>query len=116
MAGDVVIIINKVLEEKSEIRGKKGNILCARHYLGKKTEPETWDNDSPYITGNQRGTILGRGKKDCSKLQRHHAGAAVRDLSPCQSLQRSRELRKVKVSRIQGHRQQRHLLCTFLRT
>lgn len=63
MAGDVVIIINKVLEEKDEIRGKKTNVVCARHYLDRKAEPETWDNDSPYIRGNQRGTILGRGKK-----------------------------------------------------
>lgn len=58
MAGDVVIIINKVLEEKSEIRGKKTNILCAKHYLGKKTEPETWDNDSPYTSGVIREVLF----------------------------------------------------------
>lgn len=62
----VIIIINKVLQEKCEIMGKKKrhNVLCARHYLDKeKAEPETWDNDSLGIMGNQRGTILGPGKK-----------------------------------------------------
>lgn len=59
-----LLLLTKHKRKSVELGAKRHSILYARHHLDKeKAEPATWDNDSLGIRGNQRGIILGLGKK-----------------------------------------------------
>lgn len=98
------------------VQCNSGAIEWAGHCLiSRKAEPDAWAKDSLGIRHNHRGTILGPGKKGCSKLQRHHAGVPVRLCLHA----RATEKQRIKIS--QGRQrgsgtQQRHFTCMFQRT
>jgi hypothetical protein len=77
-----------------EVRGGRHT----QHPVGQTYLDKRRQSQKPGIKtarGNRRGTILGSGKNDCSKLQRPPVGVAVRALPESQEKQR---MVKVKVS------------------